>query len=95
MAEPIHTVEIRPGLQGVVKGEDTFTIQVMDSNQKWHMINKRSLPKPLVKREVPHPNVAPGDRNDIAGFLLKAAPVYDETADWRPPAISTSLINGC
>ena len=86
MGEPIRSVEIRPGLQGMVKGEDTFTMQIMDATQKWHMINKLALPKPLAKKETPHPNLPATDRNDIAAFLLKAPPVYDETADWRPAA---------
>jgi len=86
MAEPIHTVEVSPGLQGVVKGEDTFTLQIMDARQQWHMLNKRALPKPLAKRETPHPSLPANDRNDIAAFLLKAPLVYDETADWLPAA---------
>lgn len=86
MAEDIRTVEIRPGLQGVVKGEDTFTLQVMDARQHWHFLNKRDLATPPAKKTTPHPSLSAGDRNDIAAFLHKAAPVYDETADWRPPA---------
>jgi len=86
MGEPIQTVELRAGLAGVVKSEDTFTMQVLDANQKWHMINKRTLPKPLARKEMPHPDLPAGDRNDIAGFLLKAAPVYDDKAEWKPAA---------
>jgi PQQ-dependent dehydrogenase (methanol/ethanol family) len=86
MAEPVQTVEIRPGVAGVVKGEDTFTVQVMDMQQKWHFLNKRSLTAPLAKRSTPHPTLSPADRNDIAAFLHKAPPVYDETAEWKPAA---------
>ena len=86
MADPIRTVEVKPGLQGVVKSEDTFTMQIMDATQKWQMINKRALTKPLAKKETPHPNLPASDRNDIAAFLLKAPLVYDETAEWRPAA---------
>jgi mono/diheme cytochrome c family protein len=86
MAQPIHSVELRPGLQGTVRNEDTFTLQVLDANQKWHMIDKRSLPKPLAKKETPHPNLPANDRNDIAAFLLNTTPSYDETAAWRPAA---------
>lgn len=84
MAEPIQTVEVRPGLQGVVKGEDTFTLQIMDSSQKWHMINKLALPAKPAKRETPHPALSGPARNDIAAFLLKAPLVYDENAPWSP-----------
>ncbi|MFN0104480.1 MAG: PQQ-dependent dehydrogenase, methanol/ethanol family [Bryobacteraceae bacterium] len=86
MAEPIQTVEIRPGLQGVVKGEDTFTLQVMDARQKWHMLNKRALPAPLGKKTTSHPDLTSNDRSDIAAFLSKAPLTYDETADWLPAA---------
>jgi alcohol dehydrogenase (cytochrome c) len=86
MAQPIHSVELRPGLQGTVRNEDTFTIQVLDANQKWHLLDKRSLSKPLAKKETPHPALPAADRNDIAAFLLTAPPVYDESADWRPSA---------
>jgi alcohol dehydrogenase (cytochrome c) len=73
-------------VQGVVKSEDTFTMQIIDATQKWQMINKRTLVKPLAKKETPHPNLPASDRNDITAFLLKDALVYDETADWRPAA---------
>lgn len=86
MTEPIQTVELRPGLQGIVKGEDTFTLQVMDAQRKWHLLNKRQLPAPLAKRATPHPAIPANDRNDIAAFLLKAPFTYDESADWRPAA---------
>jgi alcohol dehydrogenase (cytochrome c) len=84
MGQMIRTVEVSPGLQGVVKGEDTFTMQVMDARQRWHMINKRTLLKPLAKKETAHPALPAADRNDIAGFLLKAPMVYDENAAWQP-----------
>ena len=86
MAQPIHSVELRPGLQGTVRNEDTFTLQVLDANQKWHMLDKRALAKPLAKKETPHPNLPANDRNDIAAFLLKTTPAYDESAPWRPAA---------
>ncbi|MBL8236749.1 MAG: PQQ-dependent dehydrogenase, methanol/ethanol family [Bryobacterales bacterium] len=86
MAAPIHTVEVRPGLQGVVKSEDTFTMQIMDATQKWQLINKRTLAKPLAKKETPHPSLAQSERNDITAFLLKDSRVFDETAEWRPAA---------
>ena len=70
MAEPIHTVEVSPGLQGVVKGEDTFTLQIMDARQKWHMLNKRTLPKPLAKRETPHPALPADDRETVIYFQI-------------------------
>lgn len=84
MSEIIHTVEVSPGLQGNVKGEDTFTMQIMDARQKWHMVNKRTLAKPLATKETPHPALSAAERNDIAAFLLKAPMLYDETAAWIP-----------
>jgi len=84
MSEPVQTVDLGAGLSGVVKGEDTFTLQVMDNKEKWHFLNKRALSRPLAKRATPHPSVAPGDRNDIAAFLLKAPQDFDPSTPWNP-----------
>jgi PQQ-dependent dehydrogenase (methanol/ethanol family) len=85
MAAPIPMVEAG-GVRGVAKGEDTFTLQLMDTQQKWHLLNKRGLTQPIRKVEVAHPGVAASDRNDIAAFLLKAPTTYDATEEWKPAA---------
>lgn len=85
MAGPVEMVDAA-GVRGVAKGEDTFTLQLMDTQQKWHMLNKRELARPAKKVEVAHPAISAGERNDIAAFLLKAPMVYDAATEWKPAA---------
>lgn len=84
MAEPIAMVDA--GVRGVAKGEDTFTLQLMDAQQKWHLLNKRDLARPAQLVTAPHPDVPAADRNDIAAFLLKAPMTYDAATEWKPAA---------
>jgi PQQ-dependent dehydrogenase (methanol/ethanol family) len=71
------------GVRGVVKGEDTFTVQLMDLQQKWHFLPKT---KGLRKLEVEHPKLSEAERQDVAAFLMKAPVRYDEGAAWVPAA---------
>ena len=85
MAAPFAMVEAA-GFTGVAKGEDTFTLQLLDTKQKWHLLNKRELTQPIRKLAVPHPAISAKDRNDIAAFLIKAPTTYDPATEWKPAA---------
>lgn len=85
MSAPIAMIEAA-GQRGVAKGEDTFTLQMMDTRQKWHFLNKRELASPIRKLEVPHTAIPAKDRNDIAAFLIKASTTYDPATEWKPAA---------
>ena len=91
MAAPFAMVEAA-GFTGVAKGEDTFTLQLMDTKQKWHLLNKRELTQPIRKLAVPHPAISAKDRNDIAAFLINAPTTYDPDTEWKPaPDLNVSF----
>ena len=71
-------------LKGVVKGEDTFTLQVMDSQQRWHLLNKRDLATAPRKSAETHSKLSAGQRQDVAAFLFKTTPTYDVSIPWKP-----------
>jgi len=65
---------------GVKKGEDTFTVQILDAQQKWHLLPKRDLRS----TKVAHAKLSPTERQDVTAFLWKAKPVYDASLPWKP-----------
>jgi PQQ-dependent dehydrogenase (methanol/ethanol family) len=74
-------------LRGVIKAEDTFSIQVMDENEKLHSLLKedlRGIKKPL-KSLMPTPVLTSDQVNDVLAFL-KSPAVELPPADWKPSA---------
>lgn len=86
MAEPVKTVDLGSGVAGVVKGEDTFTMQVLDRSGKWHLLDKRRQGAAPSRKEMPHPTLTAAQREDVAAFLHKSSREYDESTPWTPAA---------
>ncbi len=72
--------------KGILKGEDTFTLQLLDEQSHWHLLNKRDLPTPLRKSTAPHSKLSTTDRLDVVAFLFKTKPAYDASLPWKPAA---------
>lgn len=88
MQMPIQWTETRlksgPVVRGIKKGEDTFTLRLMDEQRKWHFLDKREISSKT--SEQPHPALNPKDKADLLAFLVKAEPVYESDAEWKPAA---------
>jgi PQQ-dependent dehydrogenase (methanol/ethanol family) len=69
-------------IRGVKKSEDTFTLFLMDEEQKWHFLNKRNLV--VTGKDQIHNSLDSDSQASIAAFLLKASLVYEPLADWKP-----------
>jgi alcohol dehydrogenase (cytochrome c) len=82
LAAPIEFTEAGGGIRGVKKGEDTFTIQLLDVQRKWHMLDKRSVK--LRTTETAHPALSPDERDNLVAFLLKAPLSGTPPSKWTP-----------
>jgi PQQ-dependent dehydrogenase (methanol/ethanol family) len=78
---PIEMVTVA-GIRGVLKGQDTFTLHLMDHQQRWHLLTK----SPLRKTTEAHATLSPAERTDVAAYLLKTTPAYDPSIPWKPAA---------
>ena len=83
IGDPVEMITVG-AMKGVVKGEDTFTLQVMDQQQRWHLLQKRNLASTPRKSSETHAKLTTEERNDVAAFLFKAKPTYDATILWKP-----------
>lgn len=70
-------------LRGVNKGEDTFTLQILDEKRKRHLLDKRKIKVKTI--EQPHPELSEKEREDILAFLVNGPRNY-EAAEWKPSA---------
>lgn len=88
MQAPIKMTEARLAsgatIRGIQKGEDTFTLRLMDTARKWHFLNKREVSSKT--SEQAHPTLSNNDRADVLAFLLTAPQVYSPDPNWKPAA---------
>ncbi len=84
LAQPITFTEAGAGVKGVTKSEDTFTLQLMDEQRKWHLIDKRAVK--LRTSQTPHPALSAPERDNVIAFLLKAPPNSAPPSKWTPAA---------
>ena len=82
LTQAIAFTEAGAGIKGIKKGEDTFTIQLMDENRKWHLLDKRAVK--LLTTEAPHPTLSAVERDDVVAFLLKAPNNTLPSTAWKP-----------
>src|SRR6185503_15074057 len=72
-----ETVEVRLAngqlVRGVTKNEDTFSIQIMDENEKLHMLLKRDLKEIHRSRKslMPAARLSPVELENVLAFLAK------------------------
>ena len=75
-------------IRGVTKNEDTFSIQIMDEKEQFHMLLKSDL-KQVVhsnKSLMPTPHLTATELENVLSFLGKPAPASLPAADWKPSA---------
>ncbi len=88
MQSPIKMVEARLAsgatVRGVQKGEDTFTLRLMDESRKWHFLNKREVS--VKASEQPHPVLNSKQSEDVLAFLVNAPQLYAPDSNWKPAA---------
>ncbi len=83
LAQPI-TYTQAGAARGINKSEDTFAIQLLDAQRRWHAIDKRTAS--IIKTsQTAHPTLNAAQRDNVIAFLLKG-PVTLETgpAKWTP-----------
>jgi len=73
-------------LRGVKKNEDTFSIQIMDENEKLHMLLKQNLKtiRRARKSLMPAANLTPSELDDLAAFLHNPGPPDPRPVIWQP-----------
>src|SRR5579862_2974550 len=90
LAPGYETVEIefRDGktLRGVAKNEDTFSVQVMDAQEKLHLLSKKDLAKitPTHRSLMPAGKFEAARLDDLVAFLRQ--PPATPPSEWRPAA---------
>ena len=75
-------------VRGAIKAEDTFSLDVMDENEKLHSFLKQDLldiKKPL-KSLMPAPNLTAAQLNDLLTFLKNPGKFDLPPDDWKPSA---------
>jgi mono/diheme cytochrome c family protein len=74
MQAPIKLLEGRPRagvtVRGIKKGEDTFTLRLLDDQRKWHFLDKRAAS--IKVSEQPHPILNAKEREDGNLIALEA-----------------------
>ncbi len=71
-------------VRGVQKGEDTFTLRLLDEQRQWHFLNKRAVRTQTSTQ--PHPTLNPQQRADLLAFLVKGEQLYEPDPNWQPAA---------
>jgi PQQ-dependent dehydrogenase (methanol/ethanol family) len=87
-----ETVEARLAsgqlLRGVKKNEDTFSLQIMDENEKLHMLLKDNLKEIKSPRQslMPAAHLSPVELDNLVAFLKNPGPETAPPAEWKPSA---------
>ncbi|HZT28762.1 MAG TPA: PQQ-dependent dehydrogenase, methanol/ethanol family [Bryobacteraceae bacterium] len=88
--ENFDTVEVTfPGgrtLRGVLKNEDTFSVQMMDQQEKLHFLLKKDLESVRLTHQslMPAARLTPSELNDLVAFLKTAPATSAGPAAWHP-----------
>jgi PQQ-dependent dehydrogenase (methanol/ethanol family) len=91
LAEGFETVEVEfPGgraLRGVKKNDDAFSIQIVDEQERLHLLAKRDLAKITLthKSLMPAAKIEPAQVEDLIAFLHNPQP-FPALDEWRPSA---------
>ena len=91
MAHPIRMARVRlttgQVVEGLVKGEDTFNLRLLDEQRRWHLLDKRVVRATEYTR--PHPQLGAlgvKEQADLLAFLLRGEQRYEPDPAWRPAA---------
>jgi alcohol dehydrogenase (cytochrome c) len=71
-------------IRGASKSEDTFTVHLVDENQKLHLLSRKD--GLVERRAIPHTNLGAQQIDDIVAFLLHTPPDSIGPAAWKPGA---------
>jgi len=80
IAEPLEITQAG-AVKGFKKGDDTFTLQLIDERQRWRFFDKRQVK--ITTSSTQHAKVSAAEINDAVAFLLKA-PMTSEPGAWKP-----------
>jgi alcohol dehydrogenase (cytochrome c) len=92
IGEGFQTVEVKTkkgtAIRGVAKHEDTFSIQILDTREKLHLLLKRDVAevKHTHKSLMPAPPLAKSDLDNLVAFLMRYDPAAIPPPDWHPAA---------
>jgi len=87
-----QTAEVRTAgggvIRGVIKNEDTFSVQMMDQHEKLHMFVKTDLKDVtrVQKSLMPASDVSVADLDNLVAFLKKTEPSDIGPGSWTPSA---------
>ena len=82
LAQPLAYVALPGGGRGVRKSEDTFTIQVMDERNRWHLLQK-STGAALQRTEQSHATLTADAAANVTAYLLRGK-LPESPATWTP-----------
>jgi len=78
-------------LRGVAKNQDTYSVQLMDTQEKIHLLLRKDLKRLTRAQEslMPVPSLRPSDVEDVIAFLSRPLTGNDDVASttiWKPSA---------
>jgi PQQ-dependent dehydrogenase (methanol/ethanol family) len=90
LREGYQTAEVRTAdgtaIRGVIKDEDTFSLQMMDESEKLHMFRKADL-KEVTRPQrslMPVPGLSASDVDNVIAFLKTTEPSEIGPGSWSP-----------
>ncbi|MEY4166610.1 MAG: hypothetical protein RIR52_434 [Acidobacteriota bacterium] len=69
-------------IEGVLRGEDTFTLRLMDEQRRWQVLEKSEVEARRIA--VSHPTAGAKEREDLLAFLLRGEQIYQPDPVWLP-----------
>jgi PQQ-dependent dehydrogenase (methanol/ethanol family) len=98
LREGYRTAEVRTAdgtvIRGIVKNEDTFSIQMMDEQERLHLLLKAELTQVTHPQRslMPVPTLSPADVENLIAFLKKTEPSEIGPGPWTPsPDLNVSF----
>src|SRR5207237_84489 len=92
LREGYHTAEVRTAegtvIRGVIKNEDTFSLQMMDDHEKLHMLSKADLKEVNHTQHslMPTAKLSAAELDNVIAFFKKTAPSEIGPGPWTPSA---------
>lgn len=98
LREGYRTAEVRTAdgktIRGVIKNEDTFSLQMMDESEKLHMFSKADLKEVTRPQQslMPAPSLSGAEIDNLVAFLKTAEPSEIGLGPWAPsPDLNVSF----
>jgi PQQ-dependent dehydrogenase (methanol/ethanol family) len=90
LREGYRTAEVHTAdgslIRGVIKNEDTLSLQMMDEREKLQLFSKSDLKEftPLQRSLMPNPHLSAADLDNLVAFLKKTEPSEIGPGVWTP-----------